>query len=460
MSDLDRSRPQSGRDTIASARRAGHSGRAQKLGLGSASGLVVASMIGTGVYTTSGLMLAEGRTPLGVLSVWLVAGLLSLAGALSYAELASIYPESGGEYALLSRVFHPSVGFVAGIASIVLGFAAPIAACGIAFARYAGRALGIEGAALAAIELPVALGIVLIVSLAHAREHVFTLRAQDLLTLGKLALAVLFVIAGVFSPSLEPARLLDPPMRVSEIAEPSFAFGIVLVSFAYTGWNAAVYVGGEIEDAPRTLPRALGLGTLAVTLVYLALNALFLAAAPRDELAQLEIAHVAATHLFGATAGRILSSMIAFGLLSTIGAFVLTGTRVYAAMGRDHAVLGKIAPLRVALVVQVLLAAVMILTSSFDVLLGSVGVTLSLSSALTVAGVLVVRHRGAPPHAYRTPGYPLTPIAFVLLSLGAIVAAIAYDPTVAIWGSLSIVVGLLLYLFARRGAAPETPAPR
>lgn len=431
-----------------------------KLRLASASGLVVASMIGTGVYTTSGLMLGEGRTPLGVLAVWLVAGLLSLAGALSYAELATIHPESGGEYALLSRVFHPSVGFVAGVASIVLGFAAPIAACGIAFARYGGAALGLSDAQLAAIQQPVALVVVALVSLAHAREHASTQRAQDLLTLGKLALAVLFVIAGVLSPALAPSRLLDPPMHASELAEPSFAFGVVLVSFAYTGWNAAVYVGGEIDDVQRTLPRALGLGTLAVTLLYLALNALFLAAAPRSELGVVEIAHVAATHLFGSIAGRALSSVIAFGLLSTIGAFVLTGTRVYAAMGRDHAVLGKLAPLRVALAVQAILAAVMILTSSFDVLLGSVGVTLTLSSALTVAGVLVARRRGLPAHAYRAPGYPLTPIAFVLLSLGTIAAAIAYDPSVAVWGALSIGTGSLLYLFARRSRpAPQTPPP-
>ena len=413
-------------------------------------------MIGTGVYTTSGLMLAEGRTPLGVLAVWLVAGLLSLAGALSYAELASVYPESGGEYALLSRVFHPSVGFVAGVASIVLGFAAPIAACGIAFARYVDAALGIDAGS--SVEKAIAISVVLAVSLAHAREHPRTQHAQDLLTYGKLALAVLFVIAGVLSPSLAPSRLLDPPLHVRELLEPSFAYGIVLVSFAYTGWNAAVYVGGELDDAKRTLPRALGLGTLAVTLLYLALNALFLAAAPRAELGVVEIAHVAASHLFGSVAGRVLSSVIAFGLLSTIGAFVLTGTRVYAAMGRDHALLGKIAPLRWALIVQAALAVVMILTSSFDLLLGSVGVTLSLSSALTVAGVFVVRWRGLPEGAYRTLGYPITPLAFVLLSLGTIVWAIDYDPAVAIWGGLSIGVGLVLYLGARRVARPETPS--
>lgn len=423
-----------------------------RLGLVSTAGLVVASMIGTGVYTTSGSMLADGRTPGGVLAVWLIAGLLSLAGALSYAELASVYPESGGEYALLTRALHPGVGFVAGIASIVLGFAAPIAACGIAFARYATAALGVDEATRALVEQPLGIAIVGLVSAAHAREHETTRRAQDLLTYAKLGLAVLFVALGALSPALDLSRLSAPPMRPGEMLEPSFSLGIVTVSFAYTGWNAAVYVGGEVHDAPRTLPRALGLGTLAVTLVYLALNALFLAAAPGPALEVVEIAHVAATHLFGGIAGRVLSTVIALGLLSTIGAFVVTGTRVYAAMGREHPILARAAPHRTALGIQALLAFCMIVTSSFDVLLASVGVTLSLSSALTVLAVLVVRRRGLPPHAYRTPGYPWTPLAFVALSLGTIVLAIVDAPIVAVWGALSIGVGTLLYSIARRAA--------
>ena len=173
----------------------------------------------------------------------------------------------------------------------------------------------------------------------------------------------------------------------------------------------------------------------------------------KAELAVVEIAHVAATHLFGGFAGRALSSVIALGLLSTIGAFVVTGTRVYAAMGREHRILSRLAPHSTALVVQTVLAAVMIATSSFDVLLASVGVTLSLSSALTVFAVLIVRHRGLPSHAYRTPGYPLTPLAFVALSLGTIVAAIADAPIVAVWGGLSIAVGAALYGLSRAGVA-------
>jgi APA family basic amino acid/polyamine antiporter len=428
------------------------------IGLTTATGLVVASMIGTGVYTTTGLLLAEGHTPLGVLAIWLVAGLLSLAGALSYAELAVAYPESGGEYALLGRVYHPAVGFVAGVVSLFAGFAAPIAACGIAFARYSAAVVpGLP-------EIPVAVLVVVLVSVFHAVSAHVSVRAQDALTAGKLALAVLFVLLGLVSPAVDVARVTSVPLTADELGGGSFAYGVVLVSFAYTGWNAAIYVGGELERPHRTLPLALALGTLGVTLLYLALNALFLVAAPASELAVIEVAHVAAQHLFGPFAARVLSITIAFGLLSTIGAFVLTGARVYEALGRDHPKLALLAKHgtrgtpALAFALQAALAVAMIATSSFDTLLGAVGVTLSLSSALTVLGVFVVRRRNATSSGYRTPGHPITPIAFVALSLWTVVWSLLEEPRVAIWGSLALLVGLGGYVVVRRSvASPHRP---
>jgi basic amino acid/polyamine antiporter, APA family len=420
------------------------------IGVRTATGLVVASMIGTGVYTTTGLLLQGGRSPMGVLAIWLAAGLLSLAGALSYAELAVAYPESGGEYALLGRVYHPAVGFVAGVVSLVGRVAAPIAACGIAFASYAAAVIpGLP-------EVPVAIGVVVLVSVFHALSARGGVHAQDALTAGKLALAVLFVVLGLFSPHVELARLTAVPFSLSEATSGGFAYGLVLVSFAYTGWNAAIYVGGELERPHRTLPLALALGTLAVTVLYLALNLLFLIAAPVDELAVVEVAHVAALHLFGERAAAALSMVIAFGLLSTIGAFVLTGARVYEALGRDHTRLAALArhgergTPSIAFAIQAAIAVLMIVTSSFDTLLGAVGVTLSLSSALTVLGVFVVRRRATTPGPYRTPGHPITPIAFVALSLWTIVWAVLENPSVAIWGSLALVVGAVGYLLVRR----------
>lgn len=424
------------------------------IGVRTGTGLVVASMIGTGVYTTTGLLLESGRSPLAVLAIWLVAGLLSLAGALSYAELAVAYPESGGEYALLGRIYHPAVGFVAGVVSLVAGFAAPIAACGIAFARYTAAVVPWLP------EVPVAVLVVLLVSAFHALYARGGVRAQDALTAGKLVLAVLFVVAGMFSPNVDLARLTAVPFEARELGEGGFAFGVVLVSFAYTGWNAAIYVGGEVERPHRTLPLALAIGTLVVTLLYLALNLLFLVAAPLDELSVIEVADVAARHLFGPSAARVLSATIAFGLLSTIGAFVLTGARVYEALGRDHAKLallarhGRHGTPWLAFAIQAALAVAMIATSSFDTLLGAVGVTLSLSSALTVLGVFVVRRR-ARPAGYRTPGHPLTPIAFVALSLWTVVWSVLEEPRVAIWGSLALVVGGVGYVLV--GSSVPSP---
>jgi APA family basic amino acid/polyamine antiporter len=431
-------------------------GTHRTIGVRTATFLVVASMIGTGVYTTTGLLLGDGRTPLGVLAIWLVAGLLSLAGALSYAELAVVYPESGGEYALLGRVYHPAVGFVAGVVSLVAGFAAPIAACGIAFAGYAAAVVpGLP-------EVPIAVGVVILVSIFHGLSTRAGVHAQDALTAGKLALAVLFVLAGIFSPHVDLSRVTDVPFEARELGSGSFAYGLVLVSFAYTGWNAAIYVGGELERPSRTLPLALALGTLAVTLLYLALNLLFVVSAPLEELSVVAVADVAATHLFGGAAARVLSAIIAFGLLSTIGAFVLTGARVYEALGRDHPKLSLLAHHGargtpwIALALQAAIAICMIATSSFDTLLGAVGVTLSLSSALTVLGVFVVRRRGLGTTEYRAPGFPLTPIAFIALSLWTVVWSIVEEPRVAIWGSLALLVGVVGYaLVRRRDASPH-----
>ncbi|MDQ3031036.1 MAG: amino acid permease [Myxococcota bacterium] len=413
-----------------------------RYGVRTASLLVVASMVGTGVFTTSGLLLAQLGSIGAVLLVWIAGGVVALAGALSYAELAAHAPESGGEYALLARTFHPAVGFCAGVVSIIAGFAAPIAACAIAFAHY-----------LAAIvpELPetlVAILIVIVASTIHALHLRAGARFQDAMTIAKLALIALFTIAGALRADL--SRLLEP-LEPSAIATPSFAIGLVLVYFAYTGWNAAAYIAGEVDRPSRTLPLALLLGTLGVTALYVALNAVFLAAAPPSELAgRIEVGAIAAQHLFGPMAARVLSAVIALGLVSTIGAFVVTGTRVYDAMGRDHARLSFLArrtaggaPI-VAIAIQAALAIAMVLTASFEVLLGAVGFTLSIASGLTVVGLLIERRRHpARPLPYRVPLYPVTPLFFVGVMAWTVVQSILHVREIAWIGLAIIALGLV-----------------
>ncbi len=420
-----------------------------RYGLRTAALLVVASMVGTGVFTTSGLLLEQVGSIPAVLLVWVVGGLVALAGALSYAELAAHAPVSGGEYALLGRTFHPAIGFCAGVVSIIAGFAAPIAACAIAFARY----FAVLVPELP--QLPVATLIVVLASVVHAMHLRAGARFQDAMTIGKIALIAVFITGGALRA--DPSRLLAEPLEPASIASPSFAVGLVLVYFAYTGWNAAAYIAGEVARPSRTLPLALLLGTLGVTALYVVLNAVFLAAAPRAELAgHIEVGAIAAEHLFGPVASRVLCAIIALGLVSTIGAFVITGTRVYDAMGRDHAPLSFLArrtaggaPI-VALTIQASLAIAMLLTASFELLLGAVGFTLSIASGLTVVGLFVDRRRH-PDRVlpYRVPLYPLTPLFFVAVMLWTVVQSILYVGEIALFGLVTIALGLLGYVVLR-----------
>ncbi len=417
----------------------------RRYGVRTATLLVIASMVGTGVFTTTGLLLEHIESPAAVLLVWWIGGLAALSGALSYAELASVWPKSGGEYALLSRVFHPAIGFCAGLISIIAGFAAPIAACALAFARYmAAMWPGVP-------ELPMAIVIVLVVSSIHASHFKTGARFQDVMTVSKIGLISLFILGGL--ATIEWSRLAPPEDVGQVMSSPPFAVGLVLVYFAYTGWNAAAYIAGEVERPSRTLPMAFSLGTLVVTGLYLLLNAVFLAAAPRASLAgRIEIGAIAAEHLFGESASRWLSMIIAVGLVSTIGALVVTGTRVYEAMGQDHPRLSIFAKRAAngaptpALAIQALLAISMVLTASFDLLLGAVGFALSIASGLTVMGVFVERWRN--PNRvldYRVPLYPLTPLFFIGVMVWTVVQSILYARDIAVFGLLTILVGLLGY---------------
>jgi amino acid transporter len=303
----------------------------RRIGLGTATALVVASMIGTGVFTTTGFLVRDVGSPTAILFAWILGGVTAVCGALTYAELISALPTNGGEYALLGRMYHPALGFTAGFSSLVVGFAAPVAAASIAFGQYAAAVLPGLPPLLAAV------GVLVLSSAFHAFHLAAGSRFQDVFTVGKVVLIVVF--AGVGLALGEPSRAVAP--AAVSFAEGTlslpFAVGLIYVAFSYSGWNAAAYVAGEVESPERNLPRALILGTAIVTALYLALNVMFLGAAPLEALSgKVEIGHVAAEHLFGPAAARVVSAIIAVGLVSTIGAMVMTGARVAEALGRAH----------------------------------------------------------------------------------------------------------------------------
>jgi APA family basic amino acid/polyamine antiporter len=435
------------------------------IGTATATLLVVASMVGTGIFTTTGFLVRDLGSPLAVLAAWAVGGVLAASGALSYGELVAALPRSGGEYRLLGRIYHPAVGFAAGMVSLVVGFSAPLAASALAFGHYL-------SAVFPGVDPPVAaVAVVLAASAIHATHVRLGARFQGIVTGAQVVLILAFAAAGApFADlSLLGAQASSAP---GAIASPSFAVALVYVSFAYSGWNGAAYVAGEVSRPSRTMPLSLLAGTGIVIALYLALNLVFLAAAPASELSGVvEIGHVAATRLLGAGAGRALSALVALVLASSVSAMAMAGPRVYQAMGEDHPALRPLAwrtshggP-AVAVAVQAALAIAMVLTSSFVALLTYVGFTLSLVAGMTVLGLFVFRFREPTvPRPYLAWGYPVTPLLFLALTGWMTTRALLERPAASWAGLVTILASLTLYVLlgrrARAAARPQRGDPR
>ena len=254
------------------------------VGLRTATFIVVANMIGTGVFTSLGFQAAAIESAFVLLGLWVVGGVYALCGALCYGELAAAMPRSGGEYHLLSRIYHPAVGFLAGWVSVTVGFAAPIAAAAIALGKYASRVFPGLSPTLTALTVAVAVSLV----------HLFSLRIrrgfQDLATLFKLLLISGLILSGLALAAPQPVGWAPRPADLSEFLSAPFAVSLVYVTYSYSGWNASVYLAGEIKHPARNIPRSLLLGTLIVTALYLLLNFVFLYTTPASVLAgQIEV---------------------------------------------------------------------------------------------------------------------------------------------------------------------------
>jgi APA family basic amino acid/polyamine antiporter len=402
----------------------------------------------SGMFTTSGLLVKDLPSAAGILSCWLVGGVAALCGALAYAELGAALPSNGGEYHFLARLMHPSVGFVSAWSSLIVGFSAPLAAVALAFGSYL-------GALVPGLDARISGGVLIVVLSAL---HMWRVSAgagfQNLFTAGKVLLIASFAVAGLALGAA--GRLVIPagPPLAQQLTSPGFAVGLLWVSFSYTGWNAAAYVAGEVRDPARVLPRALVAGTALVTVLYLALNAAFFAAAPLSALAgKVEVGHVAAQQLFGERGATLVSLVISLGLVSTVGALIVTGPRVSEAVGRDFPRLRILATRHarggpvVAIGLQAALALAMMLSASFEQLLIYIGFTLSMFAGLTVAAVFVLRRRGIET-PYRTPGHPFTTLGFIALMVWMIVHGVVQRPWTALAGFGTVASGLLVYLFS------------
>lgn len=427
------------------------------VGLIACTALVVANMVGTGIFTSLGLQLAEIPSHPAILLLWLLGGLLALCGALCYAELSAALPRSGGEYNFLGAIYHPALGVMAGLVSIVAGFAAPVALAAMAFGSY------FQGVFPTVHPQASSLAIVAIVTLVHLRDLRVSSIFQITFTTLKIALVIFLSLTLFQTRGVPPA----PTQAWSTyVLTAPFAVSLMYTLYAYSGWNAAAYILGEVQTASRIVPRALIAGTLIVTVLYLALNAAFLHAAPMTALSgQINVAQIAAEAVFGASGGKIIAAIISLGLISAISAMVWVGPRVTMVMGEDYPsafgwlkTRNKAGIPIVAVLAQSALTIILLLTSVFEKVLIWAQFALLLCSFLAVLGVIVLR-RTQPylPRPFRVPFYPLTPLLFLAIGGFTMVYTATTRPVESVAGLLVFAAGLLVYVIAVRGKNDHKP---
>ena len=420
------------------------------LSLTAASVTVVANMIGTGVFTTTGLMAGMGAGSGDILMAWLIGGVIALCGALSYGEVGANLPHSGGEYYYLSRLLHPAVGFMSGVVSLVVGFAAPIAATSIALNLYVATVVpGWPVPQMAALTI-------IVLSLLHGLDLHIGSRVQTAITIVKVALILIFIVGVLLAapPSTDGLLQLQPDFLLSS----PFAVVLVFVAFAYAGWNAAAYIGTELKTPQRTLPRSLLIGTTLVTSLYILLNLAYLRVVPTGDLAGVEqVGYLVANRLWGVGVADVVSMLIALTLLCPISAMLMVGPRIVEAMARDgflHQAFGRLnrrnVPSR-AVGLQALLAAIIALGSSFGDLLIYIGFTLNIFAALTVFSLFRLR-RDNRAHVKVCVGYPITPIIFLVFTAWMTVWSIREEPRATMAGLITLAIGFIGYLFRSRQA--------
>ena len=388
------------------------------LSVWTAASFVIASMIGTGVFTSLGYQLVDIQSIFPLIMLWVIGGIIALCGALSYSELATLYPRSGGEYHLLSTIIHPSIGFAAGIVSATVGFTAPSVLAAMALGNYMSPVIPFID--------PIIIAMVVIISIHFL--HMINIRLgiifQDSFTLIKIGLILFFIIFGAFVENNEQISMVPVFDDMKIILSPEFAISLIWVSYAYTGWNSAVYVAGEIENPRINIPRSMIIATMFVTILYLFLNYIFLYTTPIDlMIGKVEVGYIAGQQIFGHFGGKLISLGISILLLSTVSSYVYIGPRIMHAMGEDYKTLAILSAKNIdgipfkSFWIQLIISIIFILTSTFEQVLLYAGISLIVTTIFTVIALFVLRITEPNlKRTYKVPGFPILPTLFLVIN--------------------------------------------
>ena len=406
-------------------------------------------MIGTGVFTSLGFQLNDLQSIFPLLMLWVIGGFIALFGALAYSELAAALPRSGGEYHLLSQSIHPSLGFAGGMVSATVGFSAPAVLAAMALGKYLSAVIPILDATI------VATVSVIIFHLIHGQSIKIGTFIQDSTTLIKIGLIVLFIIMGLINPNPQDISILPKAGDIKLLFSSGFAISLVWVSYAYTGWNSSVYIAGEIVDPKVNIPKSLLLSTAIVMLLYLLLNYIFLYSTPISLMTnELEVGYIAGINIFGDVGAKIVGLGISILLISTVSSYIFIGPRIMQVMGEDHVYLHFLSKKNdqgipiVAFSVQLIICMIFILSSSFEQVLLYTGISLIISTTMTVLGLFVLRIRKPKlDRPYKVWGYPFTPAIFIILNIWILFYTFKTQPFESLIGFGIVIISIGLYFF-------------
>ena len=427
----------------------------RSLGLFDATMLVIGCIVGVGIFRTASSIAGQLPSPSLILLLWLVGGLLSLCGALCYAELAAMFPASGGDYVYIGEVYGRFAGFLFGWTKLFIERTGTIAILGIVFAEYARRLVPYDEA----VKGWVAAGAIVLLTTVNVAGVRWGTVVQNVFTALKVIALLVLIAVGVQAFAAHNTVSPDwtvPPLTLPVIQSAGVAFVFVLWTFG--GWTEAAYVAEEVHEPTRNIPRAIIGGVALTTVLYLAVNWSYLLFIPIERMAHTPlVASTVMDDAVGRSGALFIAWMIACSAFGALNGYILTGGRILYAIGKDHALfarLGTVDPAfrtpTLALWANAAIAIVLVFTRTFDQIMTYSTVVISVFFTMAVLGVIVLRSR-QPTRArpYRTWGYPVTPILFCLTYLGFIADVCVKEPKEAAFGFGLLALGLPLYWWSQ-----------
>ena len=417
-----------------------------------AASLVIAAMVGTGVFTSLGYQLVTIQSTFSILALWVIGGIVAFFGALIYSELGLALPRSGGEYHLLSKIIHPSIGFSAGVISSIVAFSAPAVICAMACESYL-------KAVFPNLDLyPIGAFVIILFHVLHIRSVEYGAIFQNGSTALKIFLICVFCFFGTLTENYQPISLMPTKEDIFTIISPNFAVGLVWVSYAYAGWSSSIYISNEIKDPSKNLPKSMLYGTIVVTLLYVLLNFTFLLTTPMDAMkGKIEIGYITGEYIFGEIGSKVIGIGISILLLSTMSSLIFIGPRVSQIIGEDHKfikLLAKKTPNTIpinAYWFHLIISIFFIMTSSFETIVLYSGISMIIMTILTSISLFILRIKKPNINRpYKVWGFPYTPLIFLAVNIWIFFFSLLEFPLESLIGISIVLLSMVLYWVGSR----------